>query len=424
MVNMRINVKRKKTVQEERGIALSMTRVLTSECSVHDIRKVVSGLKNSHPYLGYLDMKNFEDTELLTRQQEVVGALLSVVRTAFTAVKSNVLKVTSSNAGIPTVVQSMGFGRTWGEIAFATGIGIAIDRVVKLGKYDAEGVTDHAGLTERYSQIPPGTTMKLPAAVWKGKKPLDMYAPSDQVVYIAEFYTKLAAMSKTLVSVVDGKLDIETWLAPLKGSGGNNIWIVKPIHRQQGFIIYKNDDNMFVELVTTDEVYPKVGLIPEPTALMEIQKAVQKLDKAARSASKSIIAGVAEAVKRLGGNVESTTEALASDEQVAKTEGKAKPEKTAPTTTLKKVSSSTSGAFATKLLKVLYEDSVPLTEAAVTDIKDYMHTAIASILVYKPKEEDSPLSKEINSDNGKTDKETSEPTVKEKSQSTKATGGR
>lgn len=396
---MRIKINRPKPVHKERGITLSMSRVLTGECSVHDIRKVVTGLKNSHPFLGYLDMKAFGDDELLTRQQEVIGALLAVVRTAFTAIKSNVLKVTSSTVGIPKFTQSFGYGRNWGEITLAVGLGVAVERLVKLGKFDGENVTDHAGLAEKYSQIPPGTTMKLPSASWKGDKKLDMYAPVDHLTYITEFHTKLAAMSKTLVSVVDGKLDIETWLAPLKGKGGNNIWIVKPIHRQQGFIIYKNDDKLFVELVTTDEVYPTIGIIPEPSALMEIQKAVKKLEGVAKSSSRSVVAGVAAAVKRLGGEVDSTTEALASDEKAAKTEGNVKPEKTEKTTTLKTVTSSTNGAFATKLLKVLYEDSAPLTEAAVEDIKDYMFTGIASILVYKPKEdEDSPLSKEISSE--------------------------
>jgi hypothetical protein len=408
MARLKVKVARQISVSRESGIAFSLSRMLTGECTAPDIRKISSTIPGAHPYLGYLNSKPFTDDELLERQEEAIGAVVAAVKGIFRAVKSNVVTVANKSVTLPVPLKWIVPGDTWGEIAgmvaAEAAISTILSKIIKMGKVDTEGVTDHAGITQKLAEIPPGSTMKLRKPIWPGDTPLSGDAVADQLFYISAFFDKLTTMAKTLPSVMDGKQELDLWLSPLKGKGGNDVWVVRPIHQKKGFIIYRNADKMFCEAVVSDEKYPTQAVYPNSRDLMYVQKAVKEVLKSARGADKA----VRSVLKRYDTPAEAnkTGEALAADnkavsnQETDKATTKQGQEDTDAKTSAR--NKKADGVFAFNVVKSLFEDSSPLAVEAMKDAGQYLNDSIAAILMYTPEDaNESPLNKELNKSDAK-----------------------
>jgi len=404
MLKVNVIKKPKREVVDEPGISLSVRRVLTGECVAADIRKVVDGIPGHHPYLTYLHTKGFSDSELLERKTEVIGALSAIIRVAFGTIKSNIVKVAGSSAGFPKALVWIGYGSTWGGLAIMLGLDFvvkkALDKAMKSRSVDVEGVSDVAGLEARRSAIPADASMPIKDAVWRGNgSSLDPQDIVDHLYRINKFFIKLNGMANTVQGVIDGKVTLEAWLSPFKGSGGNDVWSVPSLHHSKGFIIYVNNGSYFFELVTGEDTFPTKGTIPTLNDLKQIQRNAKDIANEVKKAEKHIRGVLGNIIAKQGGKLElkpestkvdrdATTEAMASDEKAVKkpekdTSGKVE-EKDANSETK---SSNKDGAFAFNALRVFFEEGTPLAKAAVEDAGTYVADSMGAILTYRePKE--------------------------------------
>lgn len=412
MVRLKVKVLRVRSVSRESGIAASLSRMLTGECTAPDIRKISSTIPGAHPYLGYLNSRPFTDDELLDRQEEAIGAVVLAVKGIFKAVKSSIVKVSNKSVTLPVPLSWIVPGDTWGGVAgmlvSEMAISAIMSKMAKAGKVDTEGVTDHQGITNKLAEIPQGSTMKLKQPVWPGSSPLSGDAVADQLFYISSFFDKIATMAKTLPSVMDGKQEIDLWLSPLKGKGGNDVWTVRPIHQKKGFIIYRNGTKLFCEAVVTDDKYPSKAVYPTSKDMMFVQKALKDVHKSAQAADKAVRSTLNRYDKPKG-TKEATGEALASDDKAIRTKEVDKAttkqgNEDGPNTVAR--DKKADGVFAFNVIKTLFEEASPLAIAAMKDAGIYLNESIAAIITYSSNDKDkSPLKAELAKDNKSTSEE-------------------
>lgn len=319
---------------------------------VNDMRTVISMLGDSHPYLRYCNSKNFTDGELLERQTEVIGALGAGLKTAFGAIKGTISRVANSGRFLPGWMKWTGLGVTWGSVVgsltFMSAIEAGADKLDRATNFDAKGLSDRDGLTEKRAAIPQNQKFTLKDKGWQEKNPITTLDIADQMDEMVKFMNILNKMTNSLSAVIANKMPVDTWLNSLnmKGSGSVGSWIVPPLHKNVGFAIYKNGDKYFLEKVTGSKPLSTTAIIPQVKDMMWIQKAAKNMDKSA---------------KTLNSNMEKTLKRIStSNKEVSK-----------------------EAAFAYKALLTMFEDTVPLAKDMLRNGKHFIDDSVAAIMSYR-----------------------------------------
>lgn len=354
----RLTVKANAThTQRNKPLAPALDRVLTGEGLAVDLRLVSERLECHHPYLAYVHAKQLDDDAIMERQTEIISAIGGALKSSFGAVKGAVTKVTSSTRFIPGWAAAIGLGPTWGALAgffiFDWVFTRGSEEMSNTFSLNLKGISDRDGLEAKIAEIPPNTTFKVKDKVWMWKSPMVFYDAADQIDALAKFCNKLTVMSDKLPAVMNGQISVSHWLQPLEAKT-DSTWVIPPLHKNIGFMVYKNNDRFFLEEVVSAKKFASAVKVPKVMEMMVLQKAARRLDAAGQALDKTL--------KR---RVKALEKGEAASEEAA---------------------------FAANTLKVLYETTMALSTAALKDAKHLLQDTIANIVSFRT--EDAPITKE------------------------------